>query len=58
MHIDIRYHFIRDYVEHNTIVVKLVRTSDQRADVLTKALHTVKFERMRKLLGVKDLQIV
>lgn len=52
-HIDIRYHFIRECVEKGEIVVKHVRTDEHRADSLTKALTTVKFERMRKLLGVE-----
>lgn len=51
-HIDIRYHFIRECVEKGDILVKHVRTDEQRADCLTKALTTAKFERMRKLLGV------
>ena len=46
-HIDIRYHFIRECVERGEIVIKHVRTDMQRADVLTKAMTTVKFERMR-----------
>ena len=54
-HIDIRYHFIRECIERGEIVVKHVSTDLQRADSLTKALATVKFERMRALLGVKDL---
>lgn len=55
-HIDIRYHFIRECVERGEIVIKHVRTDMQRADVLTKAMTTVKFERMRALLGLKNLQ--
>lgn len=54
-HIDIRYHFIRECVERGEIVIKHVVTDGQRADIMTKALNTVKFENMRKLLGVKDL---
>lgn len=54
-HIDIRYHFIRECVERGEIIVEHVRTELQRADSFTKALATVKFERMRNLLGVKDL---
>lgn len=54
-HINVRYHFIRDCVERGEIVVKYVRTKDQKAYILTKALSTAKFEEMRKLLGVKDL---
>lgn len=54
-HIDVRYHFIRECVEKGAIIIKHVRTEEQRADVLTKALHTAKFEKMRDLLGVKNL---
>ncbi|KAL8109176.1 hypothetical protein AgCh_025316 [Apium graveolens] len=52
-HIDLRYHFIRDCVEKGLIVIKLVSTGEQRADILTKALAAAKFEKMRNLLGVK-----
>ena len=54
-HIDIRYHFIRECVERGDVIVKHVRTEEQKADVSTKAMSKVKFERMRKLLGVKNL---
>lgn len=54
-HIDIRYHFIRQCVERGEVVLKHVSSEGQRADVLTKALVTVKFERMRSLLGIKNL---
>lgn len=54
-HIDIRFHFIRECVQRGEIVIKHVCSEGQRADVLTKALPVIKFESMRKLLGVKDL---
>lgn len=54
-HIDIRYHFIRECVKRGEIVLKHVSTENQRADVLTKSLATSKFEKMRGLLGVKEL---
>ena len=53
-----RYHFICDCVEQGLIVIKHVCTSEQRADILTKALSAAKFEKMRSLLGVKDLKHV
>lgn len=53
-HIDIRYHFIRECVEQGLIIIKHISTGEQRADILTKALSAAKFERMRKLLGVKE----
>lgn len=55
-HIDIRFHFIRGCVERGEIQVKFVNTGEQRADVLTKAMSAAKFERMRDLLGIKNLQ--
>lgn len=54
-HIDVRYHFIRECVDRGEIVVKHVDGENQRADSLTKALFAVKFDRMRKLLGMKNL---
>lgn len=57
-HIDVRYHFIRECVEQGLIVIKHVKIGEQRADILTKALTTVKFERMRRMLGVKNLEHV
>lgn len=54
-HIDIRYHFIRECVERKEIIIKHVSSEMQRADILTKGLTTVKFEKMRRLLGVKEL---
>lgn len=54
-HIDIRFHFIRECVEKGEVILKHVPGSEQRADIMTKAMATVKFEKMRDLLGVKDL---
>lgn len=53
--IDIRYHFIRECVKRGEITVKHIGTESQRADILTKTLSIVKFERMRQFLGVQDL---
>lgn len=40
-HTDIRYHFIREFVDQGEIIIKHVSTHEQRADVQTKALTTV-----------------
>ena len=37
-HIDIRYHFIRDVIQKNQISVDYIPSTDQPADILTKAL--------------------
>lgn len=55
-HIDIRFHFNRECVERGEIIIKHVMTNQQKADVLTKAMSAVKYEQMRKLLGVGNLQ--
>ena len=42
-HIELRYHFIRQCVDDSSIDVLYVRTSDQLADILTKALGRIRF---------------
>lgn len=37
-HIDVRHHFVREEVEKGKITLSYVKTSDQHADVFTKAL--------------------
>ena len=51
-HIDIRHHFIRDLVEDKVIILEHVSTENQLADIFTKALDAVQFERLRGRLGV------
>ena len=55
-YIDTPFHFIRECVEKRQIVVEFICTIEQRADILTKALGKVKFAKMQKFLGVKNLE--
>lgn len=57
-HIDVRFHFIHECIERGKSIVKFVATQEQWADILTKALGRVKFEEMRKTIGVEDLSEV
>nr|GEX67718.1 hypothetical protein [Tanacetum cinerariifolium] len=50
-----RYHFIRECVENEKVMVKHVSREYQRADPLTKALVRIRFKEMRSLLGVQEL---
>jgi len=51
-HIDIRFHFVKEYVEQGDLLVKHIPTNDQLADILTKNLPTDKFKVFRdKLLS-------
>lgn len=43
-HVDIQYHFIREYVESNRVSIVYISTDDMIADILMKPLGRVKFE--------------
>ena len=49
-HIAIPYHFFRENVQRKEIDVVHVATDGQLADMLTKGLVQVKFEKLRKVL--------
>ncbi|CAA7039007.1 unnamed protein product [Microthlaspi erraticum] len=52
-HIHTRYHFIRECVENRQVEVEHVPGTEQKADILTKALGKLKFKEMRELTGMK-----
>ena len=54
-HIDIRMHFVRDYISEGIIDVQWVPTDAQRADFFTKPLAGPKHEKMRNLNMSCDL---
>ena len=55
-HIDLRYHFIREAVEDEKIVVNYVPTDENVSDALTKALPRPKFTRFIEMLGLRSLE--
>lgn len=52
-HIDIKYHFSREQVERKVIQLKYVSTDNQHADILTKPLPAVTFQKLRKERGLE-----
>ena len=54
-HIDTRYHFIRDCVDRGEVDINHVSTTEQLADILTKALGRVKFVELRQQVGVVEV---
>ncbi|TFY64059.1 hypothetical protein EVG20_g6068 [Dentipellis fragilis] len=52
-HYDITYHLLRQCVEDEKIVLSRVRSSDNPADIFTKALGTKDFCRLRDYPGVR-----
>jgi hypothetical protein len=53
-HIDIRYMFIRDQVEHKTLTIDRVDTTENTSDIFTKALSYDVFIVHRLGLGVEE----
>ncbi|KAG5874788.1 hypothetical protein JTB14_015256 [Gonioctena quinquepunctata] len=51
-HIDVKYHYIRERAEDNTLIVCYVASEDQLADILTKALPKEKFVKNRTPLFI------
>lgn len=55
-HIDIAHHFIRERVVSNELSVIHCPTGDMLADVMTKGLARVQFEKLRTMLGVERVR--
>ena len=53
-HIEIRYHFLRDHVLKEDIVISHVKTEDQLADIFTKPLDEKRFSTLRCELNILD----
>jgi hypothetical protein len=51
-HIEIRYHFIRDWVHRGAVQLQYISTDDQVADILTKALPRGKHVFFRDKMGL------
>lgn len=55
-HIDIKFHFIRQKFAEGLFHLEYIETNLQLADILTKALNRQKFENMRKIIGISELE--
>ena len=45
-HTALRYHFIKDHVEDGNVEIHFVKSTNQLADIFTKALHEQSFNRI------------
>ena len=54
-HIEIDCHYVRDQIHAGNIAASHVRTSEQLADIFTKALGRHQFENILRKLGIRDL---
>ena len=51
-HIENFHHFIRDLVEEKVVSLEFVPIEHQLLDILTKTLDSLRFEFLRKFLGI------
>jgi hypothetical protein len=54
-HIDVHYHFIRDMVECNKVILEKVDMLENIVDSLTKSMSVVKFSWCKEALGIDSL---
>lgn len=57
-HIDVRYHFIREAISNKLCCLEYLPTNEMPADVLTKALCSVKHNKFCSMLGLRNNEIV
>ena len=57
-HIEIKHHFIRDHALKGDICIEHVDTLNQLADIFTKPLNKVQFCKIRRELGMIDVNDV
>ena len=53
-HIDIQYHFIRDYIEKEIFKLKYINTKEQLADALTKTLNINDFRKFVNCINLNE----
>jgi hypothetical protein len=55
-HIDVSYHYVREKVNQNIVSVVYCASKDMLADVMTKGLSKVQFQKFRDMLGVFEIK--
>ena len=53
-YIDIRCHFIKDYVQRGAVQLRYTPIGEQVANILTKALSKIKFTYFREKMGMVE----
>jgi len=51
-HIDVRYHFVREILEEEEIILQKIHTTENPADMLTKVVTKTKFEHCLDLVNI------
>ena len=53
--IDIKFHYIREQVEKKAIQLEYCESQNMVADMLTKALLSLRFVKLREMLYVREI---
>jgi hypothetical protein len=56
-HIDVKYHYVRECIAVKKIVLYHIPTEDNTADIFTKNLGCLKFEKFKQQLRIKFLPL-
>lgn len=57
-HIKTRFHFLRDQVNNDKLVLEYCKTELQVADISTKALKGERYRDLREMLGVVNINVI
>lgn len=50
--IDVKYHYMREVIENNVVLLKMIDTRDNPSDMLTKVISGIKFQYCSKLIQI------
>lgn len=53
-HIEVKYYFVREQVLKRMLCVKHIPSAEQQADILTKPLLKIMFNRLCKAVGINE----
>ena len=54
-HIDVRYHFVREILEEEEILLQKIDTKENPIDILTKVVTRAKFEHCLDLVNIQHI---
>ena len=54
-HIDVRFHFVREIIDEGKILFQKIKKADNPADMLIKAMTTIKFEHCLNLIHISQV---
>jgi hypothetical protein len=57
-HIDVKFHYTRECVEHDNIELKHIGTNEELVDTLTNALGAKRFHELREKIGVLQVSTI